>query len=325
MFTSQAPYLLSALGDAVGGEDARRVTQALANCSQDLTHRGSVQFASTPFSQTNGVVNDSPWNTAINNNYYGDPLQLPPAQDMFRPGGGLTYVNMLNTPIEFPPPGGYRSGDWYTYMGDNNFFDVAPRITETTNQYYGGPTFQVAGDSHFTNTYTNNSYTNNSYHNTITTQEINGVPVRGDKGDPGAMGNAGLAGQPGPPGNNGNPGLAGPAGAAGLNGLDGLDGMDPRMLREMWTDIRGLARWLKKVEQDLAALTAAVNNLEGKLVGPITVGAVTIGPITATLNPDCTITVDPPTVDGPSISIGNNGKVAIFRRGRVRGRPEIPM
>lgn len=187
----------------MGATDARQVTQALANCGQGISHRGNVSLAGNQFSQSNGVVNNSPWTRVTNNNYYGEDLQFNEADDLFRPGGGLTYVNVNNPPFEIPPPGDYRGGDWYTYMGDNNYFDVAPRITENYNQFFGGPTFQVAGDSHFNNSYTNNAYSTNHYVTNLTVNQINGEPVvgeRGEKGDPG------LAGPQGPPGLKGDPG-----------------------------------------------------------------------------------------------------------------------
>lgn len=245
MFTSQAPLLLSALNGAMSDDNARQLTQVFANCNQALTHRGSVNLQNTPMYQKNGVITQQsgdgipPWglsNQAANGqafpfggqsgsfyggNYYGVDGPSNALQLAYQPGNSswANYVNVNPTyytggsPFVFPnPPGGYQGGDWITYMGDTNTFDLAPRITENTSQYYGGPTFQVAGDSVFDNSVTNNSYITNLTTQNITVEEVNGQPARGDQGDPGLAGPAGADGKPG------NPGLAGPAGAVGGGG-----------------------------------------------------------------------------------------------------------
>lgn len=249
MFTSQAPQLYNALQGALDGESARQLTQVFANCNQALTHRGSVDLQNRPMYQKNGMVSSlggddlPPWATGnlagsgetypfggpggsfYGGNYYGTDAPSNSLSFAYRPGssGWLPYINLDlanytgSGPIVLPGPGGgYTGGDWITYLGDTNTFDVAPRITENISHYYGGPTFQVAGDTVYDNTVTNNSYVENFVSNYVTVEEINGQPVKGDVGNPG------FTGPLGPPGTPGNPAAAGPAGANGLNGLNGV-------------------------------------------------------------------------------------------------------
>ncbi len=243
--------MFSALQGAFSDDTVRQLTQIFANCNQTLGHRGPVNFTGNNFAQRNGAISGEsfndlpPWASGgqapngtsfpfsgaagsfYGGNYYGVDGPSNSLQFGYTPGfiGLQNWANASpgdytgGTPFVFPNrPGGYTGGDWITYQGDSNYFDVAPRINETTNQYYGGPTFQVAGDSFFQNTTTNNSYVTNLTTNNITVQEINGEPVQGDKGDPG------VAGPAGPPGKPGNPALAGPAGPPGAPGPGGQNG-----------------------------------------------------------------------------------------------------
>lgn len=275
MLTAQAPAILNALQTVTDQSSARQFTQAVANCSQDITHRGNVSIAGSQFSQVNGVMNSSAWNLTANNYYGTDGPQLP-AQDALRPGGGLTYVNLINNPFEMPPSGdGYRAGDWYTYMGDTNVFDLAPRITQNTNQFYGGPTFQVAGNSVFNYIYGDTTYTQNLFSKSTETTEINGEPVQGERGDPGAAGPRGANGLPG------NPGNAGPRGADGLNaiGIPGRDGLNG-------------VRWI--FLQPGVAPGAQIQVIQQQLTQVIRA----LQTMTVTINNDCTTTV---TSDYPNI------------------------
>lgn len=230
MFTKQAPYIFSALSGAMSNDGVRQLTQAFANCNQSLDHRGSVELTAAPFQQRNGVLESTPWSNGAQpgglygSNYYGIDSPNPVGNSAYRPGS-VNLAQWTNTdpanysgtgPFVFPSPGGgYTSGDWITYLGDVNTFDVAPRISETINTYYGGPTFNVAGDSVFQNSYTTNNYTTNQTVQNLIVESVNGEPVKGDKGDPGAAGPAGVDGLAGKPG---DPGFAGPAGANGAAG-----------------------------------------------------------------------------------------------------------
>lgn len=247
MFTAQAPALLKAFSNATDANGARQITQALANCGQGISHRGPVRIAGSDFSQTNGVMNPSPWDNAG-------------AWDAFNPGGGLNYVNYNNTTNNNngDPGGGpyqYVAGDWYTYMGDTNVFDLAPRISNT----YGGPTFQVAGNTYLSNLYTNYATSNFSTVNEFNVTNINGTSVKGDQGDPGDVGPMGA------PGNQGSPGLAGaggPQGWPGINGQNGRNGLNGRAGRDgRDLNIIGIADLLARI----ARLERAMRTLRAKL------------------------------------------------------------
>jgi len=231
-------------------DQLRQLAQAFANCNQTLSHRGFVSLQGTPFSQSNGMVSLQngdlpPWAsgnqsgngqafspgqygfTYYGGNYYGEGGPSSTFNNFF--SGGNTYNNAFNsTPVqlsvdnrsfEFPPVGGGYTSNWTTYQGDSNFFDFADRSEVNTNYFFGGPTFQVAGDSYF-----DNSQVQNLYSQTLTVQEVNAAELNGeslesDQADPA------FAGPGGPPGAPGNPAAAGPAGAAGAAGPPGAAGL----------------------------------------------------------------------------------------------------
>lgn len=345
MFTSQAPLLLSALGGAMSEDSARQITQVFANCNQDLTHRGSVNLQNTPLYQKNGVLTQQsaggipPWGLGnqagsgqtfpaggmYGGNYYGVDGTSNALQSAYRPGNSAwgPYANSsLNyyagsDPFVSPSPGGgYTAGDWITYTGDTNTFDLAPRITETTNQYYGGPTFQVAGDSIFDNSVTNNSYVTNLITQNITVEQINGNPVMGDKGDPGIAGPGGADGRPGDPGAAGPGGVFVPGVGGGVNNQvvnnqqfnnqfffqfgnnggvalpgGGVVGGGPAVAPEA-VDLRPLGRRMTALEGELAALKNKLKNLG----------------LSITITDDCRIEVETRFpilgIDGQNVPIG---------------------
>lgn len=235
----------------MSADSARQLTQVFANCNQALDHRGFVDLNNRPLQQRNGAVTDlgggglPPWalgNQAGNGdtfpfggvggsfyggNYYGVDGPSTSLQTTYRPGSAgvsqwtnANFNSQVGGPtIVFPPEGGgYTGGDWITYLGDTNYFDVAPRVTENISHYYGGPTFQVAGDTIYDNTLTTNSYVTNLITQVLSADSLNGVPVKPDAGDPGAAGPGGADGVAGRPG---DPGGAGPAGANGAPGAPG--------------------------------------------------------------------------------------------------------
>lgn len=319
--------MFSALQGAMSNDSVRQLTQVFANCNQALSHRGFVDLNNRPLIQKNGAVTDlaggglPPWalgNQAANGdtypfggtggsfyggNYYGVDGPNNTLQIYYRPGnnGVQQWANTDpndytgGTPLVFPPGGGgYSGGDWITYLGDNNYFDVAPRVTNTNNQYYGGPTFQVAGDTYYDNTVTNNSYVTNLTVQNIIADEVNGEPAKGESGDPGVAGPGGAPGAPGGRGLPGDPGAAGPAGAngapgapgfglPGVNGRNGRDGIAGAnggngngVDQEARRRIAVVGRALNKVRDTLNKLIRAMERMGFE----------------ATFNPDtCTVTV----------------------------------
>lgn len=241
MFTSQAPALLAS--GVLPPNELRQLTQVFANCNQSLTHRGTIDLQGLPFYQRNGMLsqiydglNAPPWasgnqggngvpfggSSYYGGNYYGVDPAASTLNLAYTPANRLTFTfaganpgdYAGGGPTELPPVGGGYTSNWNTYYGDQNAWDFSDRSTRNTNYYYGGPTFQVAGDSYFDNTTTQNAYVTNQYAVTMEAGQINGEDARGDRGDPA------IAGPNGPPGANGDPAAAGPGGvvAAGVAG-----------------------------------------------------------------------------------------------------------
>ena len=112
--------------------------------------------------------------------------------------------------FQFGPISTVNNSPWYTRMGDVNTFDFGLRLGDTVNNF-GGPTFQVAGDSYFDNSFHNNQTVNNQFTtNQITeSQEVTNLAYGSlvqVTGDPAAAGPAGPPGRPGDPGPQGLPG-----------------------------------------------------------------------------------------------------------------------
>lgn len=251
MFTSQAPTLLAS--GVLPPDQLRQLTQVFANCNQSLTHRGTVDLQGLPFYQRNGMLsqiydgrNPPPWasgNRGGNGESFGggSPGNVAGSGGSYYGGNyygvdaGTSAVNLAYTagsnytfqfaganpgdyqgggPTVFPPAGGGYTSNWNTYYGDQNAWDFSDRSTRNTNFFYGGPTFQVAGDSYFDNSNIQNAYVTNQYAVSLNAQSLNGENAIGDRGDPA------VAGPNGPPGGNGNPAAAGPGGvvAAGVGG-----------------------------------------------------------------------------------------------------------
>lgn len=200
MLTSSIPSVTRALSGSLPPGAVRQLTQAIGNCSQPLTSRGGMNFqtpaARTLGAQGPGAMGGGTWNPQ-------DYIDLLPPTDQ---AGNVVL------------PGYDNPWAWNVtnYGGDNFYFPTSQEFT--TNQYYGGPTFNVAGDTVFENAYTTNMNVTN-----LTTDTINGQPAPGRPGDtgpsgaPGRVGAAGLAGQNGAGGEDGVDGF-------GFNGLNGAPG-----------------------------------------------------------------------------------------------------
>lgn len=190
MLTSSMPGVTRALSGSIPPGAIQQLTQAIGNCSQPLTSRGGIN-AQPPAAVGLGAAG-------------------PGAM-----GGGTwnpqDYINLIPTTdqiINIVLPGYDGPGAWNVtnYGGDNFYFPTSQEFT--TNQYYGGPTFNVAGDTVFENTFSTNINVTN-----LTTETINGYPAPGRPGDTGPAG---------PPGRDGAAGLNGINGVAGEDGVDGF-------------------------------------------------------------------------------------------------------
>lgn len=173
MFTQSAPAIVNALSGVLPDNAVRALTQALGNCQQPLMHRGDVAIAPQQPTQNKGVVNQGGWN----------PQQY---QDLFPQNYNSYY-------FETPEVGGYTNGNWFTTNYGGNQFSFPTNQEFFANEYYGGPTFNVGGNSFFDNTYTNNVTSTNTTTQNLTTQYMNGFPV------PTAPSSDPVGGEVGPP------------------------------------------------------------------------------------------------------------------------------
>lgn len=311
MFTSQAPTLLSS--GVLPPDQLRQLTQVFANCNQSLTHRGQIDLKGMPFYQQNGMLsqiydglNAPPWaagslagngeafggSSYFGGNYYGVDGPASAFNLAYSPGNNFAFnFSSANPgsytdggPYVFPPVGGGYTSNWNTYLGDNNAWDFSDRSERNQNFYYGGPTFQVAGDSYFDNTTTQNSYVTNHYVTNLTVEQVNGQPAKPDRGDPGDAGPGGAPGAPGNPeaavpgqgavgniinqqfiqnffggGGGGGPGRPGPIGPPGLPGAPGQQ--RPLTPRELQFIIQNAMKFLRRMlPQLLEGVTAELQD-----------------------------------------------------------------
>lgn len=202
MLTSSMPALTKALADVLPQAAIKQLTQSIGNCAQPLTHRGPVnmQAADVPFANNSagpGASGGGTWNPA----QYRDLL---PTTDQARN-------------VDMP---GFNPGGWNltNYGGGNFYFPTSQEFT--TNQFYGGPTYNVAGDTNFTNQYVDNSSVVN-----LTVKYINGWPAPVSQRPAGPPGAPGAAGEDGFDGWDGRDAVDGRPGAPGANGRDGVPGV----------------------------------------------------------------------------------------------------
>lgn len=153
MFTQSAPSLFNALSGYLPDVAVKAVVQALGNCQQPLAHRGSVTLAAPQPTNRSGVMAGGMWN----------PQQY---QYVFPQNSSQYYY-------EAPNIGGYTNGDWFSTNYDGSQFSFPTNQEFAANSYYGGPTFNVGGNSFFDNTYANNATYQNLHSNNVTSQNVN--------------------------------------------------------------------------------------------------------------------------------------------------------
>lgn len=188
MFTSTAKQLFSALG-----KGAQPVVQGLANCEQPLSHRGPVNLSPAKRGSRDGTYDSNPW----------------PVQDAPLPPAGETAGELPSSPA---PWNSYNTG---FYFPTDQYF--------TQNQFFGGPTLHVTGDSYADNSVAQTFEGDTVNATNINVDVINGEPQGGPPGAPGLPGADGIAGAPGFPGVNGFFGLG------RFRRMFYLDGRNPRV------------------------------------------------------------------------------------------------
>lgn len=163
MFTSTAKQLFAALG-----KGAQPVVQGLANCQQPLSHRGPVSLSPGRRGSRDGTYNARPWS----------PLGAP-----LPPAGSTNKADLPSSPS---PWNSYNTG---FYFPTDQYF--------TQNQFYGGPTFHVAGDS-YADTFVAQTVRGEAVRaKDLSADTLNGEPQGGPPGPPGAPGADGVPGAPG--------------------------------------------------------------------------------------------------------------------------------
>lgn len=176
MLTQTMPAVVEALMQVLPEQAIRSLTQALGNCNQPLTHRGSLNIQPYVYGNRRGVYTGQRWNPADYRNI------LPTA-------GSTGDADMA----------GFNAGDWNSvnYAGGNFFFPTDQYFDESN--FYGGPTTNIGGDTNFDTINVNNINTTN-----INTTTINGGAPGGGGGGGGGVGPATDPGIPGDP-NYGSP------------------------------------------------------------------------------------------------------------------------
>lgn len=157
MYTQSAPSLFNALSGVLPAVAVQAVVQALGNCQQPLTHRGPVTLSAPQPPNNNGVAVGGTWN----------PQQY---QYVFPQNSSQYYY-------EAPNIGGYTNGDWYSTNYNGAQFSFPTSQEFAANSYYGGPTFNVGGNSFFDNTSANNATYQNLTTNNVTAQNINATTI----------------------------------------------------------------------------------------------------------------------------------------------------
>lgn len=156
MFTQSTPSIINALSGALPPQAVRALVQALGNCQQPLTHRGEVSLSPAGPPNIAGVSRLGAWNPQQYTNLFAPNYQL----NMEVPGGGgLTTGSLYNTNY---------GGAQFAFPTNQEFF---------ANAYYGGPTFNVGGNSYFQNSYSTNATYQNAFVQNLSVTNVNGVPV----------------------------------------------------------------------------------------------------------------------------------------------------
>lgn len=228
MLTQSAPALWNALSKSLPPAAVQQLVGALGNCRQPLAHRGDMSLQPSGPQLLGGVLGGGQWN----------PRDY---QDLLPESHQITNVYNDNSQFLIE-----RAGDSYNntsnYYSDQFYFPT--NLEFSNNNYFGGPTFHVEGNTYHSNVDARTLNVTNLTVQTINDQQVPGAP--GLRGGDGALGPAGAPGDAGAAGRDGRNGLAGPAGPPGQpgnvvvifgpggggGGRDGRDGRDGQIIRQ---------------------------------------------------------------------------------------------
>lgn len=122
------PALAQALSGVLPQSSLRSLMQALGNCMQDVQQRGGVNVQPS-YRLPNGLGNPATW----------QPSEYP---------GLLPYAGQ--TPhIVLPGIPGDAAADWFSTFIGGNTFNFPTNQQFTANNYWGGPTNTIYGDTYF--------------------------------------------------------------------------------------------------------------------------------------------------------------------------------
>jgi hypothetical protein len=155
------PALAQALSGALPEAAIRQLMQALGNCQQPLTHRGAVNIQPPATTGAGGLARPGAWKASE----YRDLLPTVGQRafvDMpgFGGGGG---------------PGGQVINTSNNYAGNQFSFPINQEFQYSN--YFGGDTFNVAGDSTFSNAFSTNFTNSTLTTSNIFVSSINNTPV----------------------------------------------------------------------------------------------------------------------------------------------------
>jgi len=164
--TQAAPQLVKALTGVLPDGAIRQLMQALGNCTQPYSSRAATNIQpNNSLGNRNGVYTGGRWN----------PSDYP---------GLIPAAGLPQGSYELPSQGGYTSGDWNMSNYGGNSFYFPSSSDFNLNSYFGGPTFNVGGNTTFENQNVVNQTVTNQVAQNITVQSINGIPVGGGGGAP---------------------------------------------------------------------------------------------------------------------------------------------
>jgi len=200
MLTQSAPALWNSLAKTLPPAAVQQLVGAFGNCRQPLAHRGDLSLQPSEQQLPQGVFDGGRWN----------PRDY---QDLFPQTHQITANNPQQFLIERP---GDNYNNTSNYYSDQFYFPT--NVAFNNNNYFGGPTFHVDGNTFVSNvdartmnvTNLNVEYINNT---SVTNYSPSGAP--GLAGADGAMGPGGAPGDAGAAGNDGRNGAIGPAGPPG--------------------------------------------------------------------------------------------------------------
>ena len=273
MFTQSMPALAQALSGALPEAALRQLMQALGNCQQPLTHRGAVNLQPPSATGPGGLARSGVWRASD----YRDILPTAgQGAAVYLPGYGGMGGGTINNTSNY----------------DGNQFSFPINQEFGYNNYFGGDTFNVAGNSTFNNTFSTNLTTSTLTTSNINATYINNTPIGPSDGG----GFSGFGGGPGGVFTGGGPG-----GVVFVGGGGG--GGNPNVGRKM-----AIRTVVTKVE-DKATGKVSIPNVTGLTVKST---AVTVNAKNTDVKITTTGSIDAPTVTSAKTKSGSaTGKATV--------------